>query len=73
MDHLFLGVFRLEKAAQKHYRSGDVLIGLSKLWGIIPLSMVLRWTRRARPQALLAGLCAQGVVWCAERVGAVGG
>ena len=36
MDHLFLGVFRLEKAAQKHYRSGDVLIGPSELWGIVP-------------------------------------
>ena len=29
--------------------------GGSELWGIIPLSMVLRWTRRARPQAALAG------------------
>jgi len=28
-------VVRLGQAAQKHYRSGDVLIGLSELWGII--------------------------------------
>ena len=36
MDRLFLGVIRLKKAAQKHCRSGDVLIGPSKLWGIVP-------------------------------------
>ena len=36
MDRLFLGVVRLEKAAQKHCRSGDVLASPSKLWGIIP-------------------------------------
>ena len=36
MDRLFLGVVRLEKATQKHCHSGDVLIGPSKLWGIIP-------------------------------------
>ena len=37
MDRLFLRVVQLREAAQKHCRSGDVLIGLSKLWGIIPL------------------------------------
>ena len=42
MDRLFLGVVRLGKATQKHCYSGDVLIGLSELWGIVPLSMVLR-------------------------------
>ena len=36
MDHLFLGVVWLEKAAQKHCRSGDVLASPSELWGIIP-------------------------------------
>ena len=36
MDHLFLGVIRLGKAAQKHCRSSDVLIGPSELWGIVP-------------------------------------
>ena len=36
VDRLFLGVVRLGKAAQKHCRSGDVLICLSELWGIIP-------------------------------------
>ena len=36
MDRLFLGVVRLEKATQKHCRSGDVLIGPSELWGIVP-------------------------------------
>ena len=36
MDRLFLGVVRLGKATQKHYRSGDVLIGPSELWGIVP-------------------------------------
>ena len=36
MDHLFLGIVRLRKAAQKHCRSGDVLIGPSELWGIVP-------------------------------------
>ena len=36
MDRLFLGVVRLEKAAQKHCRSGDVLVSPSELWGIIP-------------------------------------
>ena len=36
MDRLFLGVIQLGKAAQKHCRSGDVLIGPSKLWGIVP-------------------------------------
>ena len=36
MDSLFLGVIRLGKAAQKHCRSGDVLIGPSELWGIVP-------------------------------------
>ena len=36
MDHLFLGVVRLGKAAQKYCRSSDVLIGLSELWGIVP-------------------------------------
>ena len=37
VDHLFLGVVRLGKAAQKHYRGGDVLASLSELWGIVPL------------------------------------
>ena len=72
MDRLFLGVVRLGKAAQKHYHSGNVLIGPSELWGIVPPSMVLCWTRRARPRAPLAGLCARGAVWCAERAGPVG-
>ena len=36
MDRLFLGVVRLRKATQKHCRSGDVLIGPSELWGIVP-------------------------------------
>ena len=36
MDRLFLGVVRLGKAAQKHCRSSDVLIGPRKLWGIVP-------------------------------------
>ena len=36
MDRLFLGVVRLGKATQKHCRSDDVLIGPSKLWGIVP-------------------------------------
>ena len=36
MDRLFLRVVWLGEATQKHYRGGDVLIGLSKLWGIIP-------------------------------------
>ena len=36
VDDLFLGVVRLEKAAQKHCRSGDVLASPSELWGIIP-------------------------------------
>ena len=35
MDHLFLRVVRLGKAAQKYCRSGDVLIGPSELWGIV--------------------------------------
>jgi len=36
VDHLFLGVVRLRKTAQKHCRSGDVLASLSELWGVIP-------------------------------------
>ena len=36
MDRLLLEVDRLRKAAQKHCRSGDVLIGPSELWGIVP-------------------------------------
>ena len=36
MDRLFLGVVQLGKATQKHCRSGDVLIGPSELWGIVP-------------------------------------
>ena len=36
MDRLFMRVVRLGQAAQKHCRSGDVLIGLSELWGIVP-------------------------------------
>ena len=36
VDRLFLGVVQLGKGAQKHYRSGDVLIGPSELWGIVP-------------------------------------
>ena len=35
MDHLFLGVVRLMKAAQKHCRSGDVLVSPSELWRIV--------------------------------------
>ena len=36
MDRLFMRVVRLRQATQKHYRSGDVLTGLSELWVIIP-------------------------------------
>ena len=36
VDRLFLGVVRLRKATQKHYRSGDVLVSPSELWGIFP-------------------------------------
>ena len=36
MDRLFLRVVRLGKATQKHCRSGDILIGLSELWVIVP-------------------------------------
>ena len=36
MDRLFMRVVWLGQAAQKHYHSGDVLIGLSELWGIVP-------------------------------------
>ena len=36
MDRLLQWVDRLGKAAQKHRRHGDVLAGLSKLWGIVP-------------------------------------
>ena len=42
VDRLFLGVDMLGKAAQKHCRSGNVLASPSELWGIIPLSMMLR-------------------------------
>ena len=35
-DCLFLGVIPLGKAAQKHYRSGDVLASPNELWGIVP-------------------------------------
>ena len=73
MDYLFMRVVRLGQAAQKHCRGGDVLIGPSELWGIVPLSMVLCWTRRVRPRAPLAGLRAWGAAWCAERTSAVGG
>ena len=37
VDRPLLGVDRLGNTTQKHCRSGDVLVGLSKLWGIIPL------------------------------------
>ena len=37
LDCLFLGVGRLEEAAQKHRRSNDVLAGVSELRGIILL------------------------------------
>ena len=37
MDHLFLSIVRLGKAAQKHCHSGDVLASSSELWGIVPL------------------------------------
>ena len=37
MDRLFLGVLWLRKAAQKHCRSGDVMVSPSELWGVIPL------------------------------------
>ena len=36
MDRLFMRVLRLGQVAQKHCRSGDVLIGPSELWGIVP-------------------------------------
>ena len=36
MDHLFLGVVWLGKAAQKHCRGDDVLASPSELWGIVP-------------------------------------
>ena len=36
MDRMFLRVVRLGKTAQEHCRNGDVLIGPSKLWGIVP-------------------------------------
>ena len=36
MDHLFLGVVRLGKAAHKHCCGGDVLAAPSELWGIVP-------------------------------------
>ena len=36
MDRLFMRVVRLGQAAQKHCRGGDVLIGPSELWGIVP-------------------------------------
>ena len=36
VDCLLLWVDRLEKAAQKHRRRGDVLTSPSELWGIIP-------------------------------------
>ena len=49
VDRLFLWVVRLGKAAKEHRRRGDVLASLSKLWGIIPPSLMLRWTWRARP------------------------
>ena len=51
MDRLFMRVVRLGQAAQKHCHSGDVLIGLSELWEIVPLSRVLRWSQRARLRA----------------------
>ena len=35
MDCPLLGVDGLGNAAQKHYRSGDVLASPSELWGII--------------------------------------
>ena len=37
VDLRLLGVDRLGNAAQKHHRSGNVLAGPSKLWGIVPL------------------------------------
>ena len=36
MDRQFLGDVWLRKAAQKHCYSGDVLIGPSELWEIVP-------------------------------------
>ena len=36
VDCLLLGVDRIEKAMQKHRRSGDVLANPSELWGIVP-------------------------------------
>ena len=36
MDCLFVRVIRLRQVTQKHCRGDDVLIGPSKLWGIIP-------------------------------------
>ena len=44
VDRLFLGVVWLGKAAQKHYRGGDVLASPSKLWGSFTSSMMSRWT-----------------------------
>ena len=35
VDRLLLVVDRLWKAAQKHRRSGDVLVSPSKLWGVV--------------------------------------
>ena len=36
MDRLFLRIIWLGQTAQKHYHNGDVLIGLSEVWGIVP-------------------------------------
>ena len=36
MDRLFLRIIWLEQAVQKHCRSGNVLIGLSEVWAIVP-------------------------------------
>ena len=36
VDRPLLGVDGLGNAAQKHCHSGDVLIGLSELWGVVP-------------------------------------
>ena len=36
MDRLFLRVVQFGEAAQKHCHDGDVLIGPSELWGIVP-------------------------------------
>ena len=61
MDHLFLGVDRLGKAAQEHHRSGDVLATTSELWGIVsPIHDVALDLTGATPGAAHRVMC----TWC---------